>query len=371
VPAINFLIKPSSNDCNLNCTYCFYQSLANSRSVKSYGKMKIETLEAIVAKGLAYADGFCSFAFQGGEPTLVGLGFYEQLIRFEKKYRKNKRIKISNSIQTNGMIIDEKWADFLHKNDFLVGLSLDGSRDTHDAFRKDAAGKGSFNKVMHAANTLNRHQVNYNILTVISSATVRHAGQIYDLYKKNNFKYLQFINCLDPLNTKPGVQSYSPKPKKVGAFLNSLFDRWYQDFKMGSYVSIRYFENLLSIILGEKPEACNMSGNCQNNIVIEADGSVYPCDFYVNGEWKTGNIKLDSIGQLLASEKASDFINESLKLSETCNNCKWLWLCKGGCRRECEPLHDSAGRTNYFCEAYRMFFEYAYGRLEQVAKSLC
>ena len=141
---INFLIKPASSNCNYKCKYCFYNSIAEKRDIASYGIMKEDTLEAIVKKGLEYAEVMCGFAFQGGEPTLAGLDFYVKLIELQKKYN-IKKLKIYNSLQTNGMLIDEKWARFLHDNDFLVGLSLDGPKDVHDINRVDSKNHGTFN----------------------------------------------------------------------------------------------------------------------------------------------------------------------------------------------------------------------------------
>lgn len=367
MPDINLLIKPASSNCNLRCVYCFYQSEAASRSVASYGMMAEDTLEAVVRRGLEYADSYCGFAFQGGEPTLAGLPFFQKLVSLEQQYN-TKNIRISNSIQTNGTLIDEKWCAFLHDHHFLIGLSLDGPKEIHNLHRVDARQNGTFNRVMKTAGLFDRYQVEYNILSVVTANSCRFVDKIYDFYKKSGFRYLQFINCLDPTDEEHGKYAYSLKPDDLGKFLNRLFDRWYEDFMQGNYVSIRYFDNLVRMINGQRPEACNMTGVCHSSCVIEADGSVYPCDFYAVDEWKTGNIRDNSIKEILETDKSRAFEQVSLNISDSCKSCKWYPICRGGCRRECEPIDPDAPRLNYYCAAYSSFFEHAYDRLCRAAE---
>ena len=186
MPVLNLMIKPASSNCNLRCKYCFYHSLAKSRKIKSYGNMDVSLLEKIVEKGLFYAEQNCTFAFQGGEPTLVGLNFYKKLIEFELKYN-YKNLSIINAIQTNGIKIDEKWAKFLSENRFLVGISLDGPKEIHDRSRIDNQSKGTFKKVMETINLLNKYKVEYNILTVVTSLVARHTNKVYNFFKQHGF----------------------------------------------------------------------------------------------------------------------------------------------------------------------------------------
>jgi uncharacterized protein len=367
MPPINYLIKPASSNCNLKCKYCFYHSIAENREIASYGIMDNDTLETIVKKGLEYAHGICSFAFQGGEPTIAGLAFFERLIELEQKYN-TKKLKVINSIQTNGMFIDEKWAKFLHDNNFLVGLSLDGPKEVHNLNRVDSKATGTFNQVMKTVELFNKYEVEYNILYVVTANSARFAGKIYNFFKDNGFKYLQFISCLDPLNEVPGKNKYSLKPKDLEKFLKVTFDNWYEDCIKGNYISIRYFDNLLAILLGQKPEACNMTGKCTCNCIIESDGGIYPCDFYVIDKWYLGNIKEKEIEDMVNSEVAKEFVEESLKLTLECTTCKWHGLCRGGCRRERNSFGNDSGGENYYCSAYKSFFEYSYDRLINVAR---
>lgn len=368
MPNINFLIKPASGRCNLRCKYCFYDSIIENREIKSYGMMNEDTLESIVKKGLEYADNMCGFTFQGGEPTLVGLEFFENLIKLQNKYNK-RNIKIHNAIQTNGIVIDEKWAKFLSDNKFLVGLSLDGYKDAHNLNRIGPNGKETFSTVMAAVELFNKYKVEYNILCVVTSNTARYANKIYDFFKSNNFKYIQFIPCLDPLEKEHGNEMYSLKPKAMENFLKVTFDRWYYDFMNNDYVSIRYFDNLVSMIMGNRPESCSMVGQCNCNLVIEGDGGVYPCDFYVFDKWNLGNINDREISELRTCKTGIEFVKGSLGVEDECTTCKWGSLCRGGCRREREDYKNNKIGLNYYCTAYKNFFEYAYERLVIVARN--
>lgn len=183
MPPLSVMIKPASSNCNLKCKYCFYHSIAKNRNTCSYGIMDHETLETIVSKALSFADNTCTIAFQGGEPTLAGLDFFRKLVDIEKKYNK-KNLRINNALQTNGMVIDDEWAEFLSSSNFLVGISLDGTKDIHDSNRVDHNGKGTFNKVMNTIGLFNRYGVEYNILTVVNAFNARHAAKIYNFFKK-------------------------------------------------------------------------------------------------------------------------------------------------------------------------------------------
>ena len=334
--------------------------------IESYGIMNDETMELLIKKALDYADNTCTFAFQGGEPTLAGLEYYKKFVEVVKKY-KTKRININYSIQTNGVAIDEDWAMFLADNNFLTGISLDGYKDVHDSSRIDAGGMGSFNKAMSAINLFNRFQVEYNILCVVNSYTARHVNKVNNFFKKNNFKYLQFIPCLDPLNEVPGMNDFSLTPERYEHFLKNLFDEWYNDIIKGNITSIRYFDNLVGILMGYPPESCGMSGVCSAYFVVEADGGVYPCDFYVLDEWRLGNIRNDYFYDFLNSEKAKEFVEVSKYIDPSCRECSFYNLCRGGCRRSREPFIDSRPALNYYCSSYKAFFEYASNRLQEIA----
>lgn len=364
---INVLIKPTSGNCNMRCKYCFYNSVSKNRDVEDYGMMDVNTLENIIKKALKYSIDTCVFSFQGGEPTLIGIEFYEEVIKLQNKYNK-KNIKIKNTIQTNGLLIDRKWALFLYENNFLVGLSLDGYKEIHDLNRVDVQGKGSYDSINKCIKLLDEYNIDYNILSVVTSYTAKYAKEVYNYFKNSGFKYIQFIPCLDPLNNKKGKEEYSLNPRDLEQFLKVTFDEWYKDFMAGNYISIRYFDNLVYMILGRKPEACSMNGVCSCNLVIEADGSVHPCDFYVIDKWRLGNINYNEINEMKNSNISKKFILDSFSVTSECIECKWNSLCRGGCRREREDFMKNKIGLNYYCTSYKNFFDYAYNRLVNIAK---
>lgn len=369
-PAITLLIKPASGSCNLRCAYCFYADEMCNRSEATYGTMTVDTLEIIVRKTLEQVTHTATFAFQGGEPTLVGLDFFRKLIEFESKYN-TKGIRIQNSIQTNGILINQEWAEFLHENHFLVGLSLDGYPELHDLNRKYPDGSGSFSKVLSTAHLLEKHQVDFNILSVVTSQSARHIKRIYQFFKNEGFVWQQYIPCIDAFDQQKGQTSFSLTPEKYGRFLKDLFDCWYQDLKAGRHVYNRTFENWIGILLRMPPESCNMNGICSQQWVIEADGSVYPCDFYVLDEWKLGNILNDSFEQMQNSPTALEFINRSRYIPEKCRSCKWYPLCRNGCRRDRSFCPDGiTPDLNLYCKSYQDFFQYAYPRMCEIARNI-
>lgn len=367
MPPIHFLIKPASGSCNMRCRYCFYADETVNRKEANYGMMKDETLEAIVQKGLARANGACTFAFQGGEPTLVGLPFYHTLIKLVKKYNTHD-IKVGYAMQTNGVVLDDEWAAFFARHKFLLGLSLDGPADMHDGNRPLHNGKGSFTTVMKSAQLLERYKVDFNVLTVVTAQTARHIEKAYRFFGKNNLLYQQYIPCLDPLGEERGGQEYSLTPQKYAQFLKKLFDLWYADIEAGKNISIRYFDNLVGMLAGIPPESCGMLGHCVNQYVVEADGSVYPCDFYVLDEYRLGNLNTDSLEQIDKSRVAAQFIEVSKQVAPQCQGCQWQPICRGGCRRDRLVTSQGDLGLNYFCDSYKEFFSYAYPRLARLAQ---
>ncbi|MEG0762396.1 MAG: anaerobic sulfatase maturase [Oscillospiraceae bacterium] len=363
MPPLSLLIKPASSLCNLQCKYCFYHDEAKNRDIASYGIMSDETLENIIKKALSFAQQHITIAFQGGEPTLAGLAFYEHLFELEEIYNVNK-IKIEHCIQTNGYIIDREWTQFLKKHNFLVGLSLDGNKEMHDMYRVDAQSTGSYARVMHTAQLFNQYGVEYNILTVVTRQLARNIGKIYGFYKRSEFTWQQYIPCLDPIGNERGKEVYSLNPSEYQDFLCKLFDLWYQDLIKDEYISIRFFDNIVHMLHGKAPESCAMRGVCSIGNVIEADGEVYPCDFYVLDNYKLGNLNDVDFIDIASNAKKLNFIENSAVKSTECTECRWQSICRGGCRRD----RDINGvlSLNYYCASYKGFFEYAIDRLQKI-----
>lgn len=364
---MHLLIKPASGSCNMRCRYCFYADETKNRQHSSYGFMDIAVLEQCVSKALESGDGECTFAFQGGEPTLVGLDFYKKLIEFENKYN-DRGVLIHNALQTNGYLIDDDWAQFFAENNFLIGISVDGTKHVHDLYRRGADGKGTHDRIMRAVETLKRHQVDFNVLTVVTAQCAERAREVYSYFRNNDLLYQQYIPCLDPLAEARGIRKYSLTPKRYGKFLMDLFDCWYEDLAKGTYVSIRYFENLVGMLRGYPPESCGMIGHCAVQNVVEADGGVYPCDYYVLDEYLLGNLQSDSFAEINERRRKSGFIEQSLKPHQDCLACQWARICRGGCRRDRTAEKDGSLGVNYYCAAYKMFFEYAMPRLVRLAR---
>ena len=362
VPPMTLLIKPASGLCNMRCKYCFYSDVAESRRPGQCGIMSEQTLETLVRKAFYYGEGNCFFGFQGGEPTLAGLDFYEKLLDYQNRcHRPGGRVL--NAIQTNGYALDDEWAAFFAKNQFLVGVSLDGTKEIHDALRLDGAGNGTHQKTLGAIRLLQKHGADYNILCVVTGAAARNAKQVYHTLKAH--KYLQFIPCLDDLNGK--THDYSLTAKAFGEFLKQTFDEYYQDAKNGTEISVRTFDNYILILQGRMPEDCSMREGCGAYFVIESDGCVYPCDFYALDKYRLGNINENSFAALAKSDCAKRFLQQSHISDPNCAACKWHFLCKGGCRRHREPFTDGMPGQNIYCESYTDFFEYAYDRLRELA----
>lgn len=208
MPPLSIMIKPASGLCNLHCSYCFYADESANRERASYGIMSVESLEQIIKRVLAHAEGNCTIAFQGGEPTLAGLDFFRKVMELQRKWNIN-HVKISSAIQTNGILIAREWASFFREYNFLVSISLDGNRRVHDANRLDDNGNGSFDRVIKSMDLLKEYGVEFNVLSVVTRQTVSQVRNIYQFFSRAGAEYQQYIPCLDPLNRQPGGESYS------------------------------------------------------------------------------------------------------------------------------------------------------------------
>ena len=365
MPAASILIKPASSNCNIDCSYCFYKKLCRTRESFSHGRMSEETLEVLVKNAMDYGQGIVSFAFQGGEPMLAGPDFFRLAVSLQKKYAK-KGLAAENTIQTNGTLIDEEWARFFAEEGFLVGVSLDGPKKLHDSCRKSAEGSATFTRVMDGISLLKKYHVPTNIATVITEEISRKASYLYKFYKRNNFEYIQVIPCMGNTwetggDIRAAENEFSVRPLSYGRFLCELFDLWYDDFISGDNMEIRTFSNYAQLAAGFAAEECGMNGRCTCYFAVEADGSVYPCDFYCIDEYRLGSVK-EPFSELAASKKTLDFVHRSDLLPRECLACPYLRLCHGGCAHFREPV----SRLNYFCEGYKLFFDHCIERLQDL-----
>lgn len=361
---LNLLIKPASSSCNLKCKYCFYCDIAENRQIKNYGIMSDSTLENMIKKVFDETSFSVNFAFQGGEPTLAGIEYFHKFHNLIDKYN-TKKIVTNFAIQTNGTTIDKNWVSLFKKYNYLVGISLDGNKEIHDTFRTDTFNKGTFTRILKTTKLLKKENIDFNILCVVNKLTAQNGKLIYNFFKNSGFRYYQFIPCLDSISCNE-ENEFTLTAEDYGKFLNDIFELWYKDILSGKKISIRYFDNLIKIILGEEPEACDMVGHCNINGVLESDGSVYPCDFYVLDQYKLGNINNDSYTDLFFSEKEKEFLNSSLEIEPSCKICDYFKFCRGGCKRHKE-IQNSEIYKNKFCKSYLAFFSKNINNLYKIA----
>ncbi|QTQ17108.1 anaerobic sulfatase maturase [Treponema parvum] len=348
------LIKPASCNCNMVCKYCFYIDESENRNSANYGIMTKETAHKIIDRAVEENDEI-TFSFQGGEPTCAGFSFFEDFVSYCFSKKKDKTIHFA--LQTNGFIVDRKWAEFFKKNNFLIGLSMDGNKKTHDIYRHDKAGNGTFKNVFKASQILKAFEVDFNILITVTRDIAKNIKEIYEFFKRNGYRYQQYIACLDPIAEGHGGRDYSLTPEIYGKFLIDLFELYFKDWRRRDFVSIRYFDNLVIRLAGGQCESCGMLGFCPSNYVLEADGSVFPCDFYVLDGFCLGNLTRDTFETIDLKRKEIRFTEKSCVVDEACKTCRYFPLCRGGCRRDREDFKTGKLGRSYLCEAYKIFFE--------------
>jgi len=358
----SFLMKPASYDCNLACDYCFYKRTAETYPETSAHRMDEETFTALVRKAQTEETRTVAYTWQGGEPMLMGLDFYKRALEIQARHRKPDQA-ITNTLQTNGILIDREWARFLAENGILVGISIDGPKELHDIHRFNRAGRSVFDRVMESCRILDEFEAEYNILAVVSNETVGHPEEIYSFMRESGFHYLQFIECIEVVEGE--IAPFSLEPESFGDFLCRLFDAWFEDGY--PYVSIRLFDNLLQYYVGMTPECCMYKDDCGSYFVIEYNGDVYPCDFFVFPEWKLGNILENTLEELIEHPKHEEFARLRSIPHERCEECRWLDFCQRGCIKSRGFPHGDYGGLNYLCEAYRRFFEYTEERYNFLA----
>lgn len=326
---ISFLIKPASSLCNMKCEYCFYKDVSKHRSVTSYGIMHEDEMKNLIDFSFSEIEqnGSITYAFQGGEPTLAGLAFFKAFTAYVEE--KRTRQTIHYAIQTNALLLDEEWVSFLKEKDFLVGVSLDGYLQNHDDYRKDEANKGTFQRVMKSIERLKKRGVSFNILCVLSNSLAAHPQKLYQFFKKQGFDYIQFIPCMDHRKSHHKAML---TPPLFYNFYKTYFDLWFTDYKKGCAQHINLFDNIMLIVNDRPPYQCGMLGYCSMQFVIEADGSIYPCDFYVEDQLCLGNVMTDHVSHVLKHKILSSFLQEKT-IHPLCKKCSYENLCHGGCKR--------------------------------------
>jgi uncharacterized protein len=363
LPDFQLLIKPVSGDCNLACQYCFYRRVAEMYPETRTHRMPREVLERMVHTYLAAArQRTAVFAWQGGEPLLAGLDFFIDAFGLMTSLGRGGQ-PVANAVQTNGILIDREWARLFAAYTVLVGVSLDGPREIHEHYR----GK-TFDAVMAGIERLREARVEFNILSMVTSASASRGAEIYRFLRGQGFTHLQFIPCVeaDPETGEPAP--WTVPPEAFGDFLCSVFDAWREEAP--GAVSVRLFDAMMEREIAGRSRLCELDGPCSAYLVVEHNGDVYPCDFFVRPEWRMGNLLRDDFDALFAAPEWRDFCNQRTANLAACAGCEWLDLCRGGCCKD-RLLAGGIASRSYLCAGYRRFFAHAGEHLAKRAHELC
>ncbi len=361
--SLSIMIKPASSLCNLRCRYCFYADVADLREVKSYGVMPLEKMHAMLRhlRSQFLPGDRIQFAFQGGEPLLAGLPWFQAFVEALADW--DKGIAVHYALQTNATLLDEDWCRFLAENHFLVGISLDLLPQCHDDARVDGHGEGTYRRCLQALDLLNQFGVEYNVLCTLTRQVARHPQKVWKCLKELDIRYVQFTPCLDALDA-PGTNPYALTPQRFAQFYSQLFPLWLEDYRQGRYRSVKLFDDIVNLMAFQIPSACGIQGHCQPQMVVEADGSVFPCDFYCLDEYRVGNILEDSIEEMLARARCSPAQHRD-PLPALCGSCPYRQFCGGGCKRMQREI--ACCEKDSFC-GYRTFLDSAGSALWQIAR---
>ncbi len=352
--SFHVLIKPASSLCNIACDYCFYEDVSKRQSNMNRKIMSDEVMDAVIGQSLEMSpEGNIMFGFQGGEPLIAPLSFYERFVNRVQELNINQA-RISYTLQTNGMLVTEEHAKFFHDHNFLLGISIDGTQENHNRFRKTFQGLGSYEKVVQGLKILQRFDVTLNVLTVLTEQSVDTIEETYHALKSLGISHMQFIPVIeDKHNLK--LKSYQLSPEGYAKIHTQLFDLYLKDRMSGLDVSIRYFDNLLSMMKGKRFEQCGLSGKCHSPVVIESNGNVYPCDFYSEDNHVLGNVLNEPLQLLVKKDHMKSFIIESLQVPLKCQSCDVYELCRGGCRRYRKDSLIGSGQELTHCEGIQVF----------------
>ncbi|MEZ9040921.1 MULTISPECIES: anaerobic sulfatase maturase [unclassified Vibrio] len=379
------MAKPTGSVCNIDCTYCFYlekEALYPDRA--NNWKMSDATLEEFVKQHIEAQPGLdVDFAWQGGEPTLMGIEFFEKAVSLCSKHSSGKRIH--HSLQTNGILLNDKWGAFLSQHNFLVGISIDGPEHIHDQHRVNRAKKGTHKQVMQGIAILQKHNVEFNTLTVVGKHNVEYATEVYQFLLSIGSRHIQFIPLIERESTTtandglrlvlPGestarLTKWSVPSWQFGEFLNIIFDTWVQ--RDIEHVYVQMFDTALRAWCNQPASMCVFSPTCGHAFALESNGDLYNCDHYVYPEHKLGNIHTESILDLNRTEQAVQFgLDKQTTLTRECQKCEFRFACNGGCPKHRFSLSsDNQMGHNYLCAGYKHFFNHAKPYLDQIREQV-
>ncbi|MHB1191375.1 MAG: anaerobic sulfatase maturase [Armatimonadota bacterium] len=347
-------MKPASADCNLRCEYCFYLE-KSALYPEGAHRMSDEVLERLVSGYMATDQPVYAFGWQGGEPTLMGVDFFRRVTELQQKHGRPGST-VSNGLQTNATLIDDDLAGHLSRYNFLLGVSIDGPEGMHDRYRRNAAGSGSHTSVLRGVECLRWHGVKFNALALVNSLNARHGGEVYRYLRDTGIGYHQYIPCVE------FGREYSVDGESWGEFLCEVFDEWYA--KDTRNVSVRLFDTLLALLVDDARNACHIGDDCRQYFLVEHNGDVYPCDFFVEPALKLGNVMTHTWAEMQASEAYRVFGARKKEWSEACAGCEYRSYCMGDC-----PKHRAQG-LSVLCSGWKRFFRHALPRLEEPIPTL-
>ena len=381
------MAKPIGPICNLDCTYCYYLEKETLYPKGENFKMNPDVLENYIRQYIESQNTTeVTFAWQGGEPTLLGLPYFKKIIQLERKYANGK--KINNTLQTNGTLLSDDWCQFFRENHFLIGLSLDGPQRLHDTYRLDKGQKPTFERVMHGLSLLKKHHVEFNTLTVVSASNAKHPIEVYDFLREVGSGYIQFIPLVErlpapgmPLSLdfaeppEPGqsespVTRWSVPSEAYGDFLVQIFNAWVK--RDVGKIFVQMFDVSLGIWSGHGPGLCLFLKDCGEGLALEHNGDLFSCDHFVYPKFKLGNIMNESIAAMVNSQTQKKFgESKSSTLPKFCRECDVRFACHGEC-----PKHrfiktpDGEEGLNYLCAGYRKFFRHVDPYMKQMSAFL-
>lgn len=366
------MAKPVGPLCNLDCRYCFYLDKASLYPGTQDWAMSDTVLERHIGQTIAANQvPEVEFAWQGGEPTLLGVGFFRKALAMQRRHAQGKRIR--NALQTNGTLLDEEWCRFLREHDFLVGISLDGPRELHDAYRRDKRQRPSFDRVMRGVDLLHKHRVAFNTLTVVNRHNAEQPLEVYEFLKKVGSGYLQFIPLVEramqacgspvgrpgaPASEDGGIAPWSVLPDQYGGFLCKIFDTWVR--RDVGRVFVQMFDVALGIWAGLGSSLCLFAPTCGRALAIEHNGDVYACDHYVHPDYLRGNVVRKGLREIVLSDAQRAFGQAKQDgLPQACRQCEVRFACQGECPKNRFGITgDGEPGLNHLCAAYRRFFHH-------------
>lgn len=375
--SFNIMLKPAGSRCNLSCSYCYYLDKADIYGGRE-PVMTDQMLETLVREYIRANDvPEVTFNWHGGEPLILGMDFYRKALSFEKKYGEGK--KINNTIQTNGILLDEAWAHFFRENDFLVGISIDGPREIHDRYRKDRGGAPTFDKVMRGIGLLRDAGVEFNTMSTVNKASEGKGLEVYRFLKSLGTRFFQFMpvvehvkdgRIVDPREEGAEIAPWSVGDVAFGRFLCDIFDEWFRG-DVGRYF-VGQFDAALASWCGVPPGICVFSDTCGGNAVLEHNGDLYPCDHFVYPAYRLGNIAEKSIREMMGSEAQIRFgIDKRTSLPSDCRKCRWLFACHGECpKHRFDRAEKGETGLNSLCGGYRLFFSHIAPYMEFMKRDL-